>query len=368
MTVRTWSDDDRRHMARALELAARGLYTTTPNPRVGCVIVRAGRVVGEGWHERAGGPHAEAAALDDARARGETVRGATVYVTLEPCAHDGRTPPCADALVAAGVARVVIAMSDPNPLAARGAAKLAAAGVAVENGLLGEEAGALNPGFVARVTRGRPHVRMKVAASLDGRTAMPDGASRWITGEAARADGHAFRARACAVLTGIGTVRSDDPALTVRAVPTPRQPRRIVVDRHAQTPPGAKVLDGGALVVTAAARHPAWPADVEHVALPDTAGRVDLAALMRELARREYNEIHVEAGNRLNGALFAAGVVDEIVVYMAPSLLGDPAFGIAAFDDGHRTLGDRIRLEYTAIDRIGDDLRVIARVRSEGSE
>jgi len=259
-------------------------------------------------------------------------------------------------------------MRDPNPLAAQGGAKLAASGVRFEAGLMEAEARALNPGFVARLTRGRPYVRMKAAASLDGRTALPDGASRWITGEAARADGHAWRARACAVLTGIGTVRSDDPELTVRAVATPRQPRRIVVDRHAQTPPGAKVLKGGALVVTAGERNPAWPADVEHLALPDAAGRVDLVALMRELGRRELNEVHVEAGNRLNGALLVAGVVDELVVYLAPSLLGDPAFGIAAFDDEHRTLDRRVRLDFGSIERIGDDLRVIARVRNEGSE
>jgi len=354
-------------MARALELAERGLFTTTPNPRVGSVIVRDGRVVGEGWHERAGGPHAEIAALANARACGEDVRGATMYVTLEPCSHAGRTPPCTDAIAAAGIARVVVAMRDPNPLAANGAAKLAAAGVAVEAGLLEDEARGQNPGFVARVTRGRPWVRLKAAASLDGRTAMPDGESRWITGEAARADGHAWRARACAVLTGIGTVLSDDPALTVRALATPRQPLRIVVDRHGQTPPGAKVLDGGALVVTAGARNSGWRRDVEHIAMPDADGRVDLVALMRELARRELNEIHVEAGNRLNGALFRAGVVDEVLVYLAPSLIGDPAYGIAAFDDAPRTLGQRVRLGFYAIDRIGEDLRVIARVENDGS-
>lgn len=363
-----FGDDDRRHMARALELAARGLYTTTPNPRVGCVVVRDGRVVGEGWHERAGGPHAEVAALAAARDHGGDVRGATMYVTLEPCSHTGRTPPCTDAIVAAGIARVVVAMRDPNPLAAQGGAKLAASGVRFEAGLMEAEARALNPGFVARLTRGRPYVRMKAAASLDGRTALPDGTSRWITGEAARRDGHAWRARACAVLTGIGTVRYDDPELTVRAVATSRQPRRIVVDRHAQTPSGAKVLKGGALVVTAGERNPAWPADVEHLALPDAAGRVDLVALMRELGRRELNEVHVEAGNRLNGALLVAGVVDELVVYLAPSLLGDPAFGIAAFDDEHRTLERRVRLDFGAIERIGDDVRVIARVRNEGSD
>jgi diaminohydroxyphosphoribosylaminopyrimidine deaminase/5-amino-6-(5-phosphoribosylamino)uracil reductase len=368
MTGGAARDDDRRHMARALELAARGLNTTTPNPRVGCVIVRDGRVVGEGWHERAGGPHAEVAALADAGARGADVRGATMYVTLEPCGHTGRTPPCADAVAAAGIARLVVAMRDPHPLAAHGAARLATAGVEVEVGLLEDEARALNPGFVARVTRGRPWVRMKAAASLDGRTAMPDGESRWITGEAARGDGHAWRARACAVLTGIGTVRSDDPALTVRAIATPRQPRRIVVDRHAETPPGAKVLAGGALVVTAGARNPQWPAEVEHLALPDAAGRVDLQALMRELARREMNEIHVEAGGRLNGALLAAGMVDEVLLYLAPALIGDPALGIAALADAGRTLAGRVRLALHAVDRIGEDLRVVARVRNEGSE
>jgi diaminohydroxyphosphoribosylaminopyrimidine deaminase/5-amino-6-(5-phosphoribosylamino)uracil reductase len=368
MTGGRANDDDRRHMARAFELAARGLCTTTPNPRVGCVIVRDGRVVGEGWHERAGGPHAEVAALADAGARGADVRGATMYVTLEPCGHTGRTPPCADAVAAAGIARLVVAMRDPHPLAAHGAARLAAAGVAVEVGLLEDEARALNPGFVARVTRGRPWVRMKAAASLDGRTAMPDGESRWITGEAARGDGHAWRARACAVLTGIGTVRSDDPALTVRAIATPRQPRRIVVDRHGETPPGAKVLAGGALIVTAGPRNPQWPAEVEHLALPDAAGRVDLAALMRELARRELNEIHVEAGSRLNGALLAAGVVDEVLLYLAPALIGDPALGIATFVEARRTLDARVRLAIHAVDRVGEDLRVIARVRNEGSE
>jgi diaminohydroxyphosphoribosylaminopyrimidine deaminase/5-amino-6-(5-phosphoribosylamino)uracil reductase len=208
---------------------------------------------------------------------------------------------------------------------------------------------------------------MKAAASLDGRTALPDGTSQWITGEAARADGHAFRARACAVLTGIGTVLADDPAMTVRAVATPRQPRRVVVDRHGQTPPGAKVLAGGALVVTAGPRNPNWPVGVEHAAIPDAAGRVDLVALMHDLARREMNEVHVEAGAKLNGALLAAGVVDELLVYLAPSLLGDPAFGIAAFDGTLRSLERRVRLEFGSVERIGEDLRVIARVRNEGS-
>jgi len=357
---------DARFMAQALALAQRGLYTTTPNPRVGAVVVHDGAVLGEGWHARAGGPHAEVAALDDARARGHATAGATLYCTLEPCTHVGRTPPCTDAIVAAGIARVVVAMEDPNPAAAHGAKRLRAAGLDVATGVLAAEAAALNPGFVARMTRGRPYVRMKVAASLDGRTALPDGRSRWITGPQARADGHAFRARACAVVTGIGTVLADDPELTVRAVDTPRQPLRIVVDRHGQTPPEAKVLRGGALVVTADARRPRWRSDVEHVVLPDAQGRVDLAALMRELARRALNEIHVEAGARLNGALLAAGLVDELLVYVAPSLIGDPARGIAGWPQALDSLDARVRLAIDEAERIGEDLRIRARVLGKG--
>jgi diaminohydroxyphosphoribosylaminopyrimidine deaminase/5-amino-6-(5-phosphoribosylamino)uracil reductase len=358
-----YTDADRGHMARALALAERGLYTTSPNPRVGCVIVSDGAVIGEGWHERAGSAHAEVSALAAARAAGRDPRGATMYVTLEPCNHTGRTPPCTDAVLAAGIARVVGAMSDPNPAAGGGAARLRAAGVAVDVGLFGDAARALNPGFVSVVTRGRPWVRLKVAASLDGRTALAGGESRWITGEAARADGHRWRARACAVLTGAGTVRSDDPALTVRAVATPRQPRRIVVDRRAETPATARVLAPGAvLVVTAGARNPGWPPHVETLALPDGGGRVDLSAMMAELARRDVAELHVEAGGGLNGALFAAGLVDELLLYVAPALIGDPARGIAEFPGGLARLADRISLAITDVARIGDDLRIVARV------
>jgi len=281
-----FTDADRAHMARALELAERGLYTTTPNPRVGCVIVDDGEVIGEGWHERAGEPHAEAGALADAAARGHDPRGATLYVTLEPCNHAGRTPPCTDAVIAAGIARVVAAMRDPNPQAAHGADRLRAAGIAVELGLMAEEAVELNTGFVSRVTRGRPWVRLKMAASLDGRTALASGESQWITGEAARADGHRWRARACAILTGIGTVLQDDPHLNVRAVATPRQPRNIIVDRHGQLPVSARILAGAdALIVTNGARNPEWPAALDVLALPDARGRVDLVAMMRELAK-----------------------------------------------------------------------------------
>ncbi|HET7598015.1 MAG TPA: bifunctional diaminohydroxyphosphoribosylaminopyrimidine deaminase/5-amino-6-(5-phosphoribosylamino)uracil reductase RibD [Burkholderiales bacterium] len=357
-----FSSDDRRLMTRALELAARGLYTTTPNPRVGCVIAREGRVVGEGWHERAGAPHAEANALTMA---GEAARGATAYVSLEPCAHHGRTPPCAAALVEAGVARVVAAMRDPNPeVAGKGFAMLEAAGVRAEGGLLDDEARELNIGFVKRMTRGRPWMRMKIAASLDGKTALVNGRSRWITGPEARRDGHHWRARACAVLTGIGTVKDDDPQLTVRDVETPRQPLRVVVDSRLETPPAARVLGAGVLIAAAtkdrdrARRLEARGAEI--VVLPNAAGKVDLGALMDELGRRNLNELHVEAGYKLNGSLLKEGLVDELVLYLAPSIIGDAArgmFDLPALDelDGRRALEPRdVRL-------IGSDVRIIAR-------
>lgn len=349
-------------MARALELAERGLYTTTPNPRVGCVIVREGRMVGEGWHERAGGPHAEVNALAMA---GAAAQRATVYVSLEPCAHHGRTPPCASTLVAAGVGRVVAAMRDPNPeVAGKGFAILQHAGITVECGLLEDEARELNIGFVQRMTRGRPWVRMKIAASLDGKTALNNGSSRWITGPEARRDGHAWRARACAVLTGIGTVRDDDPELTVREVETPRQPLRVVVDSRLETPPAAKVLRNGALIAAALDGGEKSRAlrerGAEIVVLPNAAGKVELAALMRELARRELNEVHVEAGFRLNGSLLGEGLVDELLVYLAPHLIGDAArgmFHLPALED----LGARRALEIRDVRRVGPDIRVIAR-------
>ena len=358
-----FSDADRAHMACALALAERGLFTTTPNPRVGCVIVAEGAVIGEGWHERAGEAHAEVNALADARVRGLDPRGATLYATLEPCNHTGRTPPCAEAVIAAGIGRVVAAMADPNPAAAQGAERLRAAGITVDIGLLADEAHELNIGFVSRVTRGQPWVRMKAAASLDGRTALLSGESQWITGEAARADGHRWRARACAILTGIGTVRQDDPQLSVRAATTPRQPLRIVVDRHAETPAIAKVLAGdGALIVTAGGRNPGWPSAVQVLELPDADGRVDLRRLMLALGERGVNELHVEAGAKLNGALLAAGLVDELLLYLAPCILGDPARGIAQFASGLTRLEDRMALTIHDVARIGDALRVTARV------
>ena len=356
-------------MARALALAERGLFTTTPNPRVGCVIVRDGCVLGEGFHERAGLAHAEVAALADARTRGHDVRGATLYVTLEPCNRHGRTPPCVDAVLAAGIARVVAAMHDPNPAQASGAARLREHGVAVDVGLSEREASALNVGFVARMTRGTPWVRSKIAASLDGRTALPGGESRWITGAAARADGHAWRARACAVLTGVGTVMHDNPQLTVRGVATPRQPLRVIVDRNADTPRDARVLDGGnVLIATAGARGGGFGSGVEQIPLPDTDGRVDLAAMMRELARRGLNEVHVEAGARLNGALLRAGLIDELVVYLAGAVLGDPARGMFDIGVPFASLAERVEIEFTAVDRIGDDVRLVARVRRQGRD
>ena len=359
----SYSATDLAHMARALELAQRGLNTTTPNPRVGCVIVKEGVVIGEGWHERAGGAHAEINALADAAARGADPRGATLYVTLEPCNHTGRTPPCSEAVIGAGVTRVVAAMADPNTEARGGADRLRAAGVAFEVGLLEREARELNIGFVSRVTRGRPWVRVKVAASLDGRTALASGESKWITGDEARADGHRWRARACAILTGIGTVRSDNPELTVRSILTTRQPRRVVVDRHAETPADAQVLAGeGALVVTAGARNPSWSERVEVLALPDAERRVDLAALMTELGRRGCNEVHVEAGARLNGALLASGMVDELLVYLAPCLVFDPALGMAQLPAGLARLADRVPLVFEDVMRIGADLRLRLRV------
>ena len=349
-------------MARALALANRGLNTTTPNPRVGCVIVAGDDVIGEGWHERAGSPHAETNALADAAARGSSPRGATMYVTLEPCNHTGRTPPCTEAIIAAGLRRVVAAMADPNRGAASGAVRLRAAGIPVDIGLLGDEAREQNIGFVSRMTRARPWVRMKAAASLDGRTALSTGESKWITGEAARADAHRWRARACAILTGHGTVHHDDPQLTVRAIAASRQPLRIVIDRHAETPASARVLaDDNALMVTAGERNPTWPPGIAHLALPDADGRIDLGALMAALGARGINELHVEAGARLNGALLDAGLVDELLLYVAPSIIGDPALGVAEFRSGLAELSDRIELTVREVTQIGTDLRIVAR-------
>lgn len=353
-------------MARALALAAQGLNTTTPNPRVGCVLMRDGEIVGEGWHQRAGEPHAEVHALREA---GTRAAGATAYVTLEPCSHFGRTPPCSDALIDAGIGRVVAAMEDPNPLVAgRGLARLRAAGIATAHGLLEEEARELNIGFVSRMTRGRPWLRLKAAGTLDGKTALSNGVSQWITGSAARDDGHRWRARACAILTGIGTVREDDPQLNVRAVPVERQPLRVLVDARLEVSLSARILQGApALIATArgdAARLAALQdAGHEVVVLPNSGGKVDLPALMLALGQRGINEVHAEAGFKLNGSLLREGCVDELLLYLAPMLVGDAAqglFNLAALT----ALDQAVRLDVRDLRRIGEDFRLIARPRA----
>lgn len=367
------SESDHHRLHEALSLARRAIGLSEPNPRVGCVIAAAdGRVLASGFTQQAGGPHAEAAALAAARAAGIDPRGATAWVSLEPCAHHGRTPPCSDALVEAGIARVVVACVDPNPLVAgAGLARLRAAGIAVElaDGELARAARELNIGFFSRMRRGRPWVRLKVAASLDGRTALPDGSSQWITGEAARADGHRWRARASALLTGIGTVLEDDPRLDVRLAPTPQQPLRVVVDSRLQTPAAARILDapGEVLIYTAghdASREAAWHArGVRLVALPGAQAKVDLGAMLADLAARGINELHVEAGHKLNGSLLRAGLVDELLVYLAPKLLG-AGREMAAFGP-LGTLAEALAFEFTQLDRVGADLRILA--RSPGS-
>ena len=362
------SATDRRHMTRALDLARRGLYSTDPNPRVGCVIARGGRVVGEGWHRYAGEPHAEIHAL---AAAGGDSRGATAYVTLEPCRHTGRTGPCTRGLIEAGVAKVVAAMPDPDPrVAGQGFAKLSEAGIEVEAGLLEASARALNRGFVSRHERGRPWVRCKLAATLDGRTATAAGESRWITGEAARADVHRLRAQAGAVLTGIGTLLADDPRLdarledTGRPVPPMRPPMRVIVDSRLRTPPAARVLSapGDVLIATtgdAGRRGALVEAGAEIVPLPDAGGRVSLPALMAALAGRGVNEVHTECGPVLAGALLESALVDEIVVYLAPALLGGAARGMFTLP-GVAAMRDRIGLEITGVSRLGADLRIDA--------
>jgi diaminohydroxyphosphoribosylaminopyrimidine deaminase/5-amino-6-(5-phosphoribosylamino)uracil reductase len=347
---------DEAMMRRALALAEKGLYTTTPNPRAGCVITRGETIVAEGWHERAGEPHAEAVALTLA---GESAQGASVYVSLEPCSHYGRTPPCAGALINAKVARVIAALRDPNPQAARGGEALAAAGIGFEHGLLEDEARELNIGFLSRIQRGRPWVRLKIAATLDGRSALASGASQWITGKEARRDGHRWRARACAVLTGVGTVTADDPQLTVREVETPRQPLRVIVDSRLETPRGAKILQGDRVLIFAARQAPA-PENADVVVLPNAHGKVELPRMLEELARRGVNELHVEAGFRLNGSLVREGCVDEFLLYLNPSFLGDGAQGMLDLP-AVAALEQRLSLKLVSVERLGEDLRILAR-------
>ena len=358
-----FSAADHEFMARALQLAEQGLYSTTPNPRVGCVIVNDGLVVGEGWHRRAGEAHAEVHAL---RAAAGKASGATAYVTLEPCSHYGRTPPCADALIAAGVTRVVAAMQDPNPaVSGNGLARLRASGVAVDCGLLASAAEELNIGFVSRMTRGRPWVRMKLATSLDGKTALENGASQWITGAAARQDGHRWRARACAILSGIGTVLADNPQLNVRDVETSRQPLKVVIDSRLELPLDARLLaTGEVLLVTVSAdlekANALRERGVEILNLPNASGNVDLPELMQELGRRGINELHVEGGYRLSGALVAAGLVDELLLYQAPCLIGDAARGMLDMPS-LLSLENKQQLTIRDVRMVGADLRVLAR-------
>lgn len=367
--------DDATAMQRALARAEQAIGLSDPNPRVGCVLTdAAGRLLAEGHTQEAGGPHAEIVALRKARAAGLELRGATAHVTLEPCSHHGRTPPCCDALIEAGVARVSVALNDPNPLVdGAGIARLRAAGIQVQVGLGAEASRELNIGFISRMQRGRPWVRMKVAGSLDGRIALPNGVSQWITGEAARRDGHAWRRRAGAVLTGVGTVREDDPRLDVRGIETARQPLRIVVDSRLRVPPGARILQPpGAVLIYAGvpdvrpeglppaereARLRALGAEIAHV--PDADGKVDLAAMLDDLGRRGINELHLEAGQKLNGSFLREGLVDELLVYLAPMLLGAGA-GLADIGALER-LGDARRWRFSRVDTLGPDLRLMLR-------
>jgi diaminohydroxyphosphoribosylaminopyrimidine deaminase/5-amino-6-(5-phosphoribosylamino)uracil reductase len=324
--------DDTHWMRHAIGLARGVLFSTAPNPRVGCVIVRDGQVLGSGATQPPGGPHAEAYALADMRARGFSAAGATMYVTLEPCSHFGRTPPCADAIVAAGPVRVVVAMGDPNPLVnGQGTARLRAAGIVVEEGVCLEEALELNAGFIARMSRGTPWVWLKMAASLDGRSALHNGASQWITGSEARADGHHWRARSCVVLTGMGTVLKDDPQLNVRAVATPRPPKKAVIDARFEIPENARLFDGSEVILFTAREDRAKrdrlaDKNARVVLMPQLSpGRIDLAEVMRWFGQAQINEVHAECGAGLAGALLSAQCIDELLVYLAPVLLGDAA-------------------------------------------
>jgi diaminohydroxyphosphoribosylaminopyrimidine deaminase/5-amino-6-(5-phosphoribosylamino)uracil reductase len=357
----TFTTLDHLHMARALRLAERGLFTARPNPMVGCVIAHGDRVVGEGWHQRTGGPHAEVFAL---RQAGEEARGATAYVTLEPCAHHGRTPPCALALIGAGVARVVAAMRDPFPkVDGGGFVLLREAGIEVAEGLMAAQARELNHGFLSRVERARPWLRVKLAASLDGRTAMADGSSKWITGEAARNDVQRWRARAGAILTGADTVLADDPQLTVRLADTEViPPLRVVLDTRLRSLECARVREGGAptLYLHDAAVSPPDAADAEFASVPSQDGRLDLGAVLALLAERGINEVHTEAGATLSGALLAGGWVDELLLYQAPTLLGEhgrPLLGGLGIHD----MAQQRRLRVVDQRQVGADLRLLLR-------
>jgi len=355
---------DTAHMTQALALAEQALFITSPNPRVGCVIVgRDGTVLGQGHTQAAGQAHAEVMALRDALTRGHSTQGATAYVTLEPCSHQGRTGPCCDVLIAAGLARVVASVQDPNPLVAgQGLARLRAAGVQTEVGLLSDQCIELNIGFFKRMQQSRPWMRMKSAQSLDGQTALMNGQSQWITGEQARLDGHRFRAQACAVLTGIGTVLEDNPLLNVRGIATPRQPDLLLVDSKLQTPLNARLWgEKRQVVIFHAERHPdkeaALHAQGAHlVSLPGDGQKVDLAAMVRHLGQLPYNEVHVEAGHKLNGSLLKAGLVDELLVYVAPNLLG-PGQAMASLPE-MQTLPSTAAWQFIDHTALGSDLRL----------
>lgn len=356
---------DYYYMSRALQLARKGLYTTDPNPRVGCVIVKGGEVIGEGWHERAGEPHAEVHAL---RAAGNRASGATVYVTLEPCCHHGKTPPCSEALIKAQVTRVVVAMQDPHwRVAGQGLQQLRDADIEVETGVLETQAKVLNPGFIKRMQTGRPYVRNKLAMSLDGRTAMASGESKWITSEAARRDVQRLRARSSAIVTGVGTVLADDPSMTVRLDDIEHQPLRVVVDTHLSMPATARMLQqpGRTLVMTCsedeAAKEALEQAGAEVVRLPFCNNTVDMRAVLDTLGEMEVNEVLVEAGATLSGAMLQAGLIDELVIYVAPILMGDDARGLFRLP-GLETMQQKIGLDITDMRAVGKDWRITARV------
>jgi diaminohydroxyphosphoribosylaminopyrimidine deaminase/5-amino-6-(5-phosphoribosylamino)uracil reductase len=365
-----YSAVDHQLMSEALSEAQKALYLSNPNPRVGCVVAKEGKVIGRGFTQAVGKAHAEVQALADAKARGNDVTGSTIYVTLEPCSHTGRTPPCVDALIVAKPSKVIVAMSDPNPLVAgQGLEKLKLAGIEVQCGLLESEAQSLNRGFVSRMTRGLPWVRMKIAASLDGKTALPDGRSQWITGPLARADGHHWRAQACAIVTGVGTVKEDDPSLNVREVETQRQPVRIIIDSKLETPTNAKILQNpeqsGILIVCAnldksemQTKAKAFEArGIQVIAMANAFGKVDLPSLFSYLAKeREMNEIHIEAGFKLNGSMLREDCVDELLLYYAPFLMGD---GIGMANVGLlNDLGQRQNWQIIDQALLGSDLRL----------
>ena len=368
---------DYKCMARALQIARKGVYTSHPNPRVGCVLVRNGSIVGEGYHARTGEAHAEIRALE---AAGEAARGAVAYVTLEPCCHFGRTPPCTKALIEAGVSRVVAAMGDPNPhVAGNGLKALSDAGVSVESGVMEAQAESLNPGYISRMRYGRPWIRLKLALSLDGRTAMASGESRWITGEDARRDVQLLRARSSAIMTGIGTVMTDDPSLNVRLRATElqhdgetRQPLRIVLDTHLRITPNAKVLNlpGDCLVYTASTNAVAIESLREIGAEVHTVGRdgqvLNLGEILRNLAEREINELHVEAGPTVGGALIEKRLINELVVYLAPHLMGDGARGLAHLPN-ITSIAQRVQLNIRDVRFVGSDLRLVTELKAMGA-